>query len=242
VEELPGKILAAEHARGDGSLFPAEFSMGTFRWRGQPMKVAVVRDLTERRRLEKNREEAFPAVSHEMRTPLTAVLGCAQFLLENPASPARRQEYLGLIVKEGQRLKWLIDNLLSLQRMRAGFGLVDPAPVRHHPLLCEVAEGYRTPLVRQRIEIEGAADVPPVWGDTLGLQEALTSLLDNAVKYSPAESTIVLGATWRTTVPWSGCGIRDPAFHRISRRRSSSDFIAWESPGNLPARGWGSHW
>jgi PAS domain S-box-containing protein len=156
--------------------------------------VEVVRDVTGQRRLEKGRDEAFSAVSHEMRTPLTAVLGFAQFLQENPTSPEQQREYLGLIVREGERLKRLIDNLLGLQRLRAGFGLVNPAPVLLYPLLHEVAEHFRIPLVPQRIEIDCAFDVPPVLGETIRIQEAVNNLLDNAVKYSPAGSTIVLGA------------------------------------------------
>jgi signal transduction histidine kinase len=57
----------------------------------------------------------------------------------------------------------------------------------------EVAEHYRTPLVSQRVEIDCLLDLPPVLGESVRLQEAVTNLLDNAVKYSPAESTIVLG-------------------------------------------------
>jgi PAS domain S-box-containing protein len=155
--------------------------------------VEVVRDVTERRRLEKSREEAFSAVSHEMRTPLTAVLGFAQFLQENPTSPEQQREYLGRIEKEGQRLKRLIDNLLGLQRLRAGFGLVNPAPVLLYPLLHEVTEHFRTLFVPQRIEIDCTPDVPAVLGETVRLQEAVTHLLDNAVKYSPTGGMIVLG-------------------------------------------------
>jgi PAS domain S-box-containing protein len=156
--------------------------------------VEVVRDVTDQKRLENSREEAFSAVSHEMRTPLTAVLGFAQFMKENPTSPEQQREYLGLIEKEGQRLKRLIDNMLGLQRLRAGFGLMNPAPVQLYPLLHEVAGRFWNPLVPQRIEIDCVPDIFPVLGEAVRLQEALTNLLDNAVKYSPAGSMVVLGA------------------------------------------------
>jgi PAS domain S-box-containing protein len=155
--------------------------------------VEVARDVTAQRLLERSREEAFSAVSHEMRTPLTAILGFSQFLQEIASLPNQQQEYLGLIVKEGERLKRLIDNLLSLQRLRAGFGLADPGPVLLYPLLYEVAEHYRTPLIKQCIEIDCALEIPPVQGESLMLHEALSNLLDNAVKYAPPESRIVLG-------------------------------------------------
>ncbi len=156
--------------------------------------VEVVRNVTEQKNLEMSREEAFSAVSHEMRTPLTAVLGFTQFIQENAVSPEQMREYLGLILKEGERLRRLIDNLLSLQRLRAGFGLANPGPVWLYPLLYEVTGHVRTPLVQQWIEIDCASDLPPVLGETLKLQEAVANLLDNAVKYSPAGSLISLGA------------------------------------------------
>jgi len=156
--------------------------------------VEVLRNVTDQRKLEKSREEAFSAVSHEMRTPLTAVLGFAQFMQENPTSAEQRQEYLGLILKEGERLKRLIDNLLNLQRLRAGFGLLNPGRVWLYPLLFEAAEHFRSLLTPRQIEIDCTPDLPPVQGETFKLQEAVANLLDNAVKYSPAGSPVVLGA------------------------------------------------
>jgi len=156
--------------------------------------VEVVRDITERRRLEQSREEAFSAVSHEMRTPLTAIIGFTQYLLENRVSIELQSEYLQLIDKESERLKRLIDNLLSLQRLRAGFGLSNPGPVLPYLLFLELVEQYRTPLVKQHIEIDCSADFPPVRADSDKLREALSNLLDNAIKYSPAAGTISVGA------------------------------------------------
>jgi signal transduction histidine kinase len=185
--------------------------------------VEVVRDVTTQRKLEQCREEAFSAVSHEMRTPLTAILGFAQYLQENKATPSQRAEYLSLIVKEGERLKRLIDNLLSLQRLRAGFGLIDPGPVLLYPLLHEVAEHYRTPLIHQRIEIDCSPDIPPILGESLKLHEVVSNLLDNALKYAPGGKKIVLGARAEDVqallwVQDEGPGIPDEQKERIFER------------------------
>ncbi len=193
-EEIRGRLRTALHRKEDGSLFPVEFSAGAFVWQGKTTIVAAVRDMTDRRRLENAREEVFSVVSHEMRTPLTAILGFSEFLLENGGTPEQQGEFLQLIVKESERLHNLIDNLLGLQRLQAGFGLEDPGPVQLPALLQEVSKPFRSPLGRHRIQIECAVDLPPVWGDADKLQTAVKNLLSNAVKYSPAGSGIFLGA------------------------------------------------
>jgi signal transduction histidine kinase len=193
-EEVIDRLGSALHRRGDGSLFPVEFSTGSFQWQGRARVVAVVRDITERRRLEGAREEVFSMVSHEMRTPLTAILGFSEYLMENDAALEQRVEFLHLIVRESERLGVLIDNLLGLQRLRAGFGLEDPVPVQLHPLLREVAESFRTPLCRRRIDIDCDDGIPSAFGDSGKIELAMKNLVGNAVKYSPADGTIVLGA------------------------------------------------
>ena len=99
-EELGSNRHLALHRRGDGTVFPVEFSCGTFLWQGRSVIVAVVHDISERLRQERSREEIFSVLSHEMRTPLTAILGFSEYLLENEKDDPHR-EILQLIVKEG---------------------------------------------------------------------------------------------------------------------------------------------
>ena len=193
-EEVLGRLRAARHRRGDGSTFPVEYSSGSFQWQGRSMAVQIVRDVTERQRLERVREEVVSVVSHEMRTPLTSILGFAEFLLENAMATEQQRDLLGRIAKEGGRLRDLIENLLGLQRLQAGFGLESPAAVELLPLLQEVADSFRSPLLRQRIDLDHPAVLPPVFGAENQLQQALKNLLGNAVKYAPADSTIRLAA------------------------------------------------
>ena len=128
-----------------------------------------------------------------------------------------------LVLREGERLKRLIDNLLSLQRLRAGFGLVNPGPVWLYPLLYEVVGHFRTPLVRQRLVIDCASDLPPVLGEAPKLQDAVANLLGNAVKYAPGGSLIELGARTEgnAALLWvrdEGPGIPAPERRRIFER------------------------
>jgi len=139
-------------------------------------------------------DQIFSVVSHEMRTPLTAILGFSEYLLKNEVGQELQHELVSLIVKQSERLKNLIDNLLTLQRMEAGFALEETAPVILPDLLHQVARGFHTPLVRQEIEVDCSPDLPPIFGDSAKIQHALANLLGNAIKYSPSGSRIVLGA------------------------------------------------
>lgn len=138
--------------------------------------------------------EVFSMVTHEMRTPLTAILGFAEYLLEHETGPEVRNELLALVVKQCERLEYLIDNLLGLQRLLAGTGLQDPGQVPLPILLQEVAECFRTPAARHTIEVEAEPGLPPVFGEAASIRHAVENLLGNAIKFSPSGSRIVLGA------------------------------------------------
>jgi len=174
-----------------------------------------------------------------MRTPLTAILGFAQLLQEHGGSQPRQQEFLGLIVKEGERLKRLIDNLLSLKRLRAGFGLLNPGPILLYPLLHEVVEHYRTPLLRQQLDIVCDPKLPPIRGEALKLQEVVTNLLDNAIKYAPRGRKIILGA--RVESPKALLWVQDegPGVPDAEKARIFERFYRLDEPSKTAGTGLG---
>jgi len=158
------------------------------------MCVGVVRDISERQQAMRMKDEMLSAVSHEIRTPLTAILGFAEYLRDQEVEPERLKEYLGIIAREGERLKELTDNLLDLQRLRAGFGTESFRPVTVPPLLSSVVHLYGQASPCHRIQLDCPPSLPPLWGDERQLNRALQNLLTNAIKYSPDGGTISLGA------------------------------------------------
>ena len=88
------QIFEWHHRRCDGTLFQAEVSLNRVESQGAVELQAVIRDITERKEMERMKDEVISAVSHEMRTPLTAMLGFTEFLLENEAAiePLRREQ------------------------------------------------------------------------------------------------------------------------------------------------------
>lgn len=137
------------------------------------------------------------SVSHELRTPLTAIKTMLFSLQPDGASlpPAVRREFLAGIDRELDYLDNLVGNLLDMSRLEAG----TLAPRREWQVLDELVEGAIrrvAPLLGNRaLDVRLDPDLPPISVDGTQLQQVLVNLLDNALKFSPPESSIRLTAS-----------------------------------------------
>jgi PAS domain S-box-containing protein len=220
------RIPLAYHRKRKGDVFPVEIASGPFFWKNRRLLVGIVRDITERQAIARMKDDMLSGVSHEMRTPLTAMIGFTQYLLDNDTDPEKQQEYLALILRESERLQELIENLLSLQRFRAGFGLLDLRPVDICALMHDVANLFGPTLDKHRLVIECPPGLETISCDEKKIRQALINLLSNAIKYSPDGGTVILGARMEGdfALLWvrdEGIGIpedsRDQIFERFVR-------------------------
>ena len=171
-----------------------EITLTTVEFKKTRYLVCVAQDISERKKIDQMKDEMISAVSHEMSTPLTAMIGFCEFMLDNEVDTEQQQEFLEIILKESERLKGLIDNLLSLQRMRAGMGCINFTCLDLSALFDELAQLFKKYSSKHTIAIECPEDLPAIWADQLCLQQALENLLSNAVKYSPDGGTVTLAA------------------------------------------------
>lgn len=136
------------------------------------------------------------SVSHELRTPLTAIKTMLFNLREDPAmQPVHvRKEFLKSIDEELDYLNRLVGNLLDMSRIEAG----TLKPHREWHLIDELFEGairrVGQRLERRALQIELSEDLPPIYVDGVEIQQVLVNLLDNALKFSPEDSPIRIGA------------------------------------------------
>jgi len=130
-------------------------------------------------------------VSHEFRSPLTGIRQLAE-LLDSGIVKAeeRRQEYFGLILKESDRLAHLVENLLDFSRLEAGRKQYSMDRIDSSAWL----EGTAAAVRNSRLCAEIPAGLPAVRGDRDSLASAVANLMDNALKYSPPESSVRLAA------------------------------------------------
>jgi heavy metal sensor kinase len=134
--------------------------------------------------------------SHELRTPLSVLRGIGEMGLRETRTPAEYKEAIGSMLEEVDRLTRLVDTLLRLSRGDAGTVPLSREPVDLGQLTREVVSslGVLAEERRQRVDVEAVADVQ-VSADRLVLREAITNVLDNAIKYSPNGSAIVVRVT-----------------------------------------------
>ena len=148
---------------------------------------------------ERLRSALLTSISHDLKTPLAAVLGAASALrdLGKKLSEAERVDLLATIIDESERLNRFIANLLDMTKLESG--AISPN-IALHDLGEIVGSALRRAsriLSRHKVELELAADLPMLELDAVLFEQVLFNLLDNAAKYAPAETTIHI-QSWRS--------------------------------------------
>lgn len=197
--------------------------------------VVVLHDVTELRRLERVRQDFVANVSHEFKTPLTAIQGFAETLLGGALEDdENNRRFLEIIRDHAAQLARVTDDLLKLARIEAGKLEVQLGPVNVADVVDLCTETTLLRANRKGIDFEAEIppDLPPVRADARLLREVLQNLLDNAVQYTPSGGKIEVQAeagSRDVTIAVSDTGIGIPLadqeriferFYRVDAARS----------------------
>jgi len=187
------------------------------------MADEVVRALDELKAEERRKSQFVSDVSHELRSPLTAIRGMAETLAEGDVPPEDARRFLGTIMREADRLARLADDLLTLQRIEGATGelpirRVDPVEVAQR---AASAIEHLAEVRGVRVTVTGSA--PAVLGDPDRLQQVVANLLDNALRVMNDGGTIAVELAhegdWATiSVLDQGPGIAEEDLARIFDR------------------------
>lgn len=195
--------------------------------------VAVVHDVTEIRRLERMRRDFVANVSHELKTPLTAIRGFAETLRGTPVPEAQREAYLDIILRHAERLQRLIDDILELSRVEGRQQALAPTEVDVARVATVLLRDLQPQLEARGIRAELAAGSRGcAFADRRAVEQIFANLLDNASKYTEKGGRIEVrvvesGGQVRLEVEDNGIGI--PAedlpriferFYRVDKTRS----------------------
>ena len=188
--------------------------------------VLVLHDITDLRKLELVRRDFVANVSHEFRTPLTAIQGFAETLLAGAIDdPQNRGRFLEIIVEHSRRLARLTEDLLMLSKMDADRLEFETRRIAVGAFIegCMETAQPRAKDKDLRLSVNQAGKMPDIAGDRRRLTEVLQNLLDNAIQYTPAGGQIMVSAEVDDsevvfTVSDTGIGIPQTEQPRIFER------------------------
>jgi len=169
-------------------LFDVTDVQGQLLGRGQ-----LWQDVTRDKEVDRMKSALLSTVSHELRTPLATIKGFASTLLAEDVEwdMAAQHEFLEAISNESDRLARLVQNLLDMSRIEAGMLSIQCELFSLNDLLPQVVQGFGA-TVDGRLHTHMALDLPPVWMDVSRIGTVMRNLIENAVKYTPPDSTIEL--------------------------------------------------
>jgi len=153
---------------------------------------------TQLQALDRMKSDFLNAISHELRTPLSPILGYAEILLSGGMGslPAGATRGIQAIADSGKRLLGLIESLLAFIRLDQGNVALSRESVEMNALAASTVEAFRSRAAERRLTLSAdiPADLPPVLADPQELASALTHLMDNATKFTPAGGTVTVRA------------------------------------------------
>jgi signal transduction histidine kinase len=191
---------------------------------GKPLCLAIrVRDVTRMKEFEKLKSDMISLMSHELRTPLTSINGFAELLVIDDKIPEESREFLQIISTESQRMSKMIDTFLTVAQLERGDKQeVTKIALRLDEVVGETVNAMQPTAKKKRIRLveQGSGAIPPVCADKSLITQALTKLIDNAIRYSPERTTVTVSTvleaeTVRVVVEDRGYGVPQDSLDRI---------------------------
>jgi signal transduction histidine kinase len=190
-------------------------------------EVRVVHDVTAERNLEQLKAEFMSTISHELRTPLFSIQGFVQILLEDEAEieAETRREFLTTIHTQALQLTELVNNLLDMAKFDEGRLELSRSEVNLAGLLHNTSHKLRGFAHQQKIALhpDFPESLPPINGDAERLEQVLTNLIGNAIKFTPTGGQVTVKASLTASeilieVSDTGIGIPPEALEHIFSR------------------------
>jgi signal transduction histidine kinase len=221
-----------EGIRKDGSVFPLEVTVSEMWVEGQRLFCGVMRDITERKKLDKMKQEFVSTVSHELRTPLTSIRGSLGLLTSGKMGDfqEKTKNLISIAANNSERLLLLINDLLDMEKLASGkmeFKFQDLEVTKFLHDAVEANQGYGQ---QHNVKFVIAASDTKlfVYADRNRMMQVLSNLLSNAAKFSPDGASVetavnIHNGRIRISVADKGRGIPSEFESRIFERFTQVD-------------------
>lgn len=187
--------------------------------------IAVIQDITEHVKLDNMRKEFVSDVSHELKTPITSIMGYADTLLEGEYDKETQDKFLNIIATEARRMAKLVTDLLSLSRYDNNKNKLEKEFFDLGELTkkCQEKLGIEIKKKNQQVNCFVTAEVPPVYADRYDIERVVLNILSNAIKYTKEDGKIdmYIGFVYNDAyikVIDNGLGISEEDLSRIFER------------------------
>jgi PAS domain S-box-containing protein len=227
----PREVKDAHFRRADGTSFPVEYASTPIVEEGAITGAVVTfRDVTERREVERMKDEFVSVVSHELRTPLTSIRGSLGLLAAGKLGevPEKGRRMLDIAVQNTDRLVRLINDILDIERIESGRVTMELRPTDAAELAHQAVEVMNPMAEKAGVRLFAWADRQPLDADPDRILQVLTNLLSNAIKFSPPGGEVSVtverqGAELRFVVADQGRGIPEDRLESIFERFQQVD-------------------
>lgn len=157
--------------------------------------LITLSDITAIKENEKLRSDMTKLMSHELRTPVTSIKGFAELLLMDESIAAENREFVEIIANESQRLSKMLSTFLSVSNLeQSDKQEVTKSAVKLDTVVTDVVNEFQETAKKKRIRLVGknASNLPPIAADNGLIRRALANLVDNAIRYSPERTQVMI--------------------------------------------------
>lgn len=194
--DLFGPVLELQGERKDGSVFDIGMAISILPTGSSSQYVSVIRDITQQKKLDHLRQSLVSVMSHELRTPLTAIIG-ALSMLKTPALVSisdQAMEFVNMALRNSIRLQKLTQQLLDAEQLSNATIDIPLASHELGPIIQQALDELYPLATLHSVQLPSAAPHLGrwVWADSFRLKRVISSLLDNAIRYSSTGSRIEL--------------------------------------------------
>jgi PAS domain S-box-containing protein len=226
--------------RKDDTEFPVELGLNPVKTTSGELVLCVVADITERKRIERLKDEFVSTVSHELRTPLTSIQGSLGLLIGGAAGrlPDTATHLLTIALRNSERLVRLINDILDIEKIESGEVVFDMMRVEVRPLIEHAIESSRgfAESLGVTLRLDPATVLAEVRADPDRLTQVIANLLSNGIKFSPPGEEVLVSIAERSdhvhiTVRDHGPGVPANFRARIYQKFAQADATSERKKG-----------